>query len=97
MSKHTPGPWKVWGFHDGFYKVIQAQERIDPEREGVDPNFDETVEEDLANARLIESAPDMFKVISEIFEDDKCGGECSKIPHGILMDLRAAYHRAKGE
>ena len=68
MSKHTPGPWKVW---DGFYPGIEGPNDRSViifgdknENSGVHGGEPEESysEEREANAHLIAAAPDLLEV-----------------------------------
>lgn len=54
MSKHTPGPWKVWGIDSEGPQILSLKAdivaRLDPWRGDDKPEMD-------ANARLLAAAP----------------------------------------
>jgi hypothetical protein len=96
-TKFTPGPWKVCvgnagsifgdqdnAAHNGDNPYIGTVAGI-----GVDKNFPEC----KANACLIESAPDMFEVIKELYEYSMNTGH-----KGVLFPkIEAAYLKSTGQ
>lgn len=66
MSKATPGPWRVYNYGTGVVAVETAHD--DHGSSGNICNLEcfDTIDETLANARLIAAAPD-YKAFTELF------------------------------
>lgn len=62
MSRHTPGPWKV--YNDGTDVCDDSGHIAACEGTG----YDETV----ANARLIAAAPSMYEALKEMLSEANC-------------------------
>lgn len=98
----TPGPWKAHSYNTTDYIDIDAGcERICSIYLGTPEDTTDTSDYEIlerkANAQLIAAAPRMYQLLKEIYEDDKNGGECNHIPHGIKMDIREVLSTIKGE
>lgn len=99
---HTPGPWAIetcnenGPFLDSFYLSAQVKtwdgnddERIVCRFPTGTGQFSETGRENLANARLISAAPDMFDALRAVV--------CSARRDSLLIDqARAALAKAEG-
>lgn len=101
MTAHTPGPWRHdRALSDGGAPMITADRgwmglprriaKVLYEGGSEDPEV-------MANARLIESATDLYAALSALVEPCECyGREMGK--HGRLCDqARAALAKARGE
>ena len=60
---HTPGPWTLEYDDNGFY-YIDAKDRPSPYIVATGGESDT----DVANAKLISAAPDMFEVVKGLYE-----------------------------
>lgn len=58
-AKHTPGPWKVETYFGPMFKIIRDI------KSGETPEY-----RTEADARLIESAPDLLAALKQCLEDD---------------------------
>lgn len=91
-TNHTPGPWKLHSFSDGW--IVNQQDG---------PGFIETVykrshgeEECEANARLISAAPELLQALeallfvakAELADPEDCG---------CIHAAEAAISKARGE
>lgn len=97
-SKHTPGPWKAYGFMitgGDFRQVADCNMPVGtPGREE-----DATVDEDQANARLIAAAPDLLAACEMLISDPSEEWSQTEFDRriGAARDLaRAAVAKAKG-
>ncbi len=55
-TKHTPGPWVIETYHDGFFKITT-------------PNFkigDEVAYRGAADKALLEAAPEMLEALEAV-------------------------------
>lgn len=106
MNKHTPGPWYV----DIEYpiQIMKHMEHLvgtSKCTEYVVADISEGAfmgEEELANARLIAAAPEMFEALQELlaWDLDSLPGEVSLGYSGIEKDIalaKAAISKATGE
>ena len=62
MSKHTPGPWTVNGFGGDF--VVLA--RLSPHGVCVSANNPDRPVDEIANARLMATAPEMREMLRRV-------------------------------
>lgn len=98
-SKHTPGPWKAYGFMitgGDFRQVADCNMPVGtPGREE-----DATVDEDQANARLIAAAPALLESLRELLEcmDDEVPVFVLENPKvdACLERARSAINKATG-
>ena len=98
-SKHTPGPWRAYGFMitgGDFRQVAECNMPVGtPGREE-----DATVDEDQANARLIAAAPDLLAACEMLISDPSEEWSQTEFDRrvGAARDMaRAAVKKAKGE
>jgi len=85
---HTPGPWMNGSmeFTAGYRCVVnlpngRSVDVADPRNRKTDP-------EDMANARLIAAAPEMFELIKTHLKDTGCDGDlCSRGWHEDFRKL----------
>lgn len=110
MSKHTPGPWKVfdYGEYPGIDSCTEPRRAIvvysddDDEPCGV---CGETKEERIANARLIAAAPDMLEALKAAIDcrmvpfTTAAEGGASKYSRQVIVAdmIRAAIAKAEGK
>lgn len=110
MEKFTPGPWRYWRhvnkafpaasqtavFGSGEKKYIMiAQTHIDGAARP-----EQTVEELIANARLISAAPEMYEALADAVEKyGKPGGPWNVPgePGSWIEKAKAALQKARGE
>ena len=84
MSKHTPGPWELWGTASPS-QVIAAENYFVAQTLG---------RNDEANARLIAAAPDLLVACKELLE---VWEEAPAYGHASAVKARAAIAKAEGE
>lgn len=96
MSGHTPGPWYVSGLdvlsthqNQGVCEVFGSRENVTS----------------AANRNLIAAAPELLEVLAEVealtegahdYATDT-GPSCWIDVHGLVVDIRAAIAKARGE
>lgn len=103
-TKHTPGPWEVWKGHltvvagptkRNTSAVVSGARRTVAEADCDD--FDPT-EEELANAALIASAPELLESLMAIVGETELDGTYA--PEVVLDSIRhlaeAAIAKAEG-
>jgi hypothetical protein len=99
MSAHTPGPWKLWAAQDarphsislgGMLGSIEVRHH---HCDFHDPSG-ALAKEQLANARLIASAPDLLEALDKIACFAPGHGDACEI---IAKVARAAIAKATGE
>lgn len=96
-TKFTPGPWKVCVGNEG--SIFGDLEN--PIHNGDNPyigtvagiGVDKNIPEYTANANLIETSPDMFEVIKELYDFAIKTG----VRGPIFPKLEAAYLKATGQ
>ena len=93
MSKHTPGPWRVVK-HD---KLVV----VDDERMTIMCNFPYSlsVEQNMADARLIAAAPELLEALQSIAEccdEDHAARDYASRQTEIRGIARAAIRKATG-
>ncbi len=96
MNKHTPGPWKAQSrsMSDQSLVVKAADENyteICMLRQGAQRHYGDADESDIANARLIASAPELLAA-AIAYLDAGIGNIDSR-----RASLRSAIAKAKGE
>lgn len=100
IPKHTPGPWKIAGesntVHEAF--IIESESRtICWTADSLGEDDDEfTSDEDLANARLIASAPELLDSLKDLENILSCK-PYDRDEQKLLVIARAAIAKAKGE
>ena len=103
MSKHTPGPWKVYANEIAVGVRPVASEPSDVALCS-DMDTSRPDEETMANARLIAAAPDLLVLLEEckqacLFDDDDGGigvSEDAVIPADLFNRICAAIAKATG-
>lgn len=85
MSRHTPGPWELHGFCENgtFPGIVHERHDKDGKRvhaEQVLPFYDcdpqgKTYARHMADKRLIESAPDMYRALNQFIDEFERGRE----------------------
>lgn len=104
-TKFTPGPW-VENNDDGFSRgSIWAG--CSPSGAGAVGTLIANVAGDSAeadaNAHLIAAAPDLYAALTDAYEvlgailEDTDGDDGERIPNPLLVQLRAALAKARGE
>lgn len=102
MSKHTPGPWVAYDdSNDGKTNRIE----IVAQGKTVARIYHSVLDEDLRNARLIASAPDLLEALNDLsWYADLCAGFLQETHPGKVQTLRrkitqsiAAIAKATGE
>lgn len=90
---HTPGPWYTAETINGDILIIakdgESGRQISVVRSIVDGL---TEQEQLANARLMASAPDLLKALEEVLYTD-----CDSYNYYMWERVRAAIAKSKGE
>ena len=83
-QNHTPGPWK----HDDVFGLIKyGKTEICALHSG-----------NLANARLIASAPELLLALESLLSDRSCPSFLTLDEwHNTHIEFRAALRKAKGE
>jgi hypothetical protein len=111
---HTPGPWAIHTCNengpslDSFYLSTTAQTWDGNEEDRIicrfptgTGQFSDMGRENLANARLIASAPDLLSALESAYNAiawDIPGGNLSDQEEDALLDvIREALRKAKGE
>ena len=93
-AAHTPGPWKVTSYGDGQYSIKNNND-VGYE-EGNIPEL-----EDLANASLIASAPDLLKERDELkehlFKSQVFISNQGLVNAELLEALKEAIAKAEGK
>jgi hypothetical protein len=90
MSKHTPGPWRLWGSADPS-QVISAADCFVAQTVGGN---------DKANARLIAAAPELLEALQDLFGADMefhLMGDGKEDQIAAIAKARAAIAKATGE
>ena len=107
MTKHTPGPWEVYG---GAQVIVRKPNRagamvpgnictvgLSPRQTSFGPrqDYQEALAERAANARLIAAAPDLLAACRDVLEFLDNG---SPVHPGCLLEqqIREAVARAEG-
>jgi hypothetical protein len=95
VSGHTPGPWVF----DAESATVLGLGYVGPrDREVCAINPSVTYGVDSANARLIESAPDLLDALRACVEDmDKMAAAGLQMPVICRMQARAAIAKAEGK
>jgi len=88
ITQHTPGPWKHNGMGYIHAKNCYGEDDIvaSIESENSDSVYTRHADEALANARLIEDAPDLLECLEELL---------AIIPKEVAMQNRKAIKHAK--
>lgn len=85
MSKHTSGPWTVGDeVRNKQVHVYAPQWRVT----GYVPVRATSVEEDMANARVMAAAPDLLEAC-------KKASTCASIPDYVMDVIRTAIEKAE--
>ena len=101
--KHTPGPWFITG---SMTKYVEARipGRMIQEVAACGPTAadDGYGEQQMANARLISAAPELYEALADALADyDNWAAHEDNYPHEHLVawseKARAAIAKAKGE
>jgi hypothetical protein len=102
MSKHTPGPWRIYDCGT----IGSASVRIPGSTDVILPGTVKgaTIGEAMCNARLIAAAPDLLAAcrkaepILDQYIDDQCErGDTPTDVAIVLVEMRHAIARAEGE
>jgi hypothetical protein len=86
MAEHTKGPWRPWEGGPGHLVVAENETTVAAtSRDTIGPGHDTpSLQESIANARLIAVAPDMLAHIREAVENcetcrrDDAGRRCAR-------------------
>jgi hypothetical protein len=116
MKSHTPAPWLVRFEEDRFDSKLSVIEVIDGSEASLNHPQGELVlarvnvsafaphmDEPLANATLIASAPELLSALERLLESAECLKEDSDSAHGFHGEpesfkiARAAIAKAKGQ
>lgn len=97
-DKHTPGPWRthVVRFSHRTMRTIKAGADWIAHLDTVSADGDDP--RDVANARLIEAAPDMLAALERAADELDSIMDWHGIGHpAVLRDARAAIAKARGD
>lgn len=96
-SKHTPGPWRI--LEGDSVVAVHAVQRAICDTRGT-PYWQQFKSEDLANARLIAAAPELFDAIKEMLRWRLPHDRAFTVTEGsrrAFDGLRDALSKARGE
>jgi hypothetical protein len=110
-TNHTPGPWAIHTCKengpslDSFYLSTTAQTWDGNEEERIvcrfptgTGQFSDMGRENLANANLIASAPDLLLALETLLSDRSCPSFLTLDEwHNTHLDFRSTLRKAKGE
>lgn len=95
MSKHTPGPWRVWNGSDTTPEATVST-IINEQPEGwahhIALIFNDSTRE--ANANLIAAAPEMYEALLALF---KVSAVYGAMPSKLLIQIENAISKAEGK
>lgn len=104
----SPAPWELWNVSGVFNKLVNLKDNYEVAKaqDGTEVHFCSLLKDkaaNLANARLIAAAPDMYEALNGLLEivcDDckckRCGtdGKCFGCPR--VVSARKALEKAGG-
>ena len=97
MSNYTPGPWRDDSTH--VRTAINSIATANNKRKHIaminitkNPEYEITIEEHEANARLIAAAPDLLEALESIV-----GGSTQRVSAELHTRAQAAIAKAKGD
>ncbi len=109
-TNHTPGPWAIntcnenGPFLDSFYLSTTAQTWDGNEEDRIvcrfptgTGQFSDMGRENLANARLIASAPELLSALEDAIEELKHAAYIVNLRQDVIDQCKAALAKAKGE
>lgn len=106
-TKHSPGPWIACKPEDALHAVRRPSDHNHLGMIICDVGYGETVEVNVANARLISAAPDLLAALEKASEqlqenfsmmqcdENGVGPDCTKYLQ-VLYDSKAAIAKATG-
>lgn len=108
MTKHTPGPWKVMERWRGLITIVDPSQALargqlaDLPTDGLDTPLVKIVggmrdhDENIANAHLIATAPDLLAVCKLMVDEWDNGDDDSDWPR-IIDNMRIIIAKAEGD
>lgn len=100
MNEHTPGPWEIVPEGNNFHSHTISMRNPEGVRwaavaktqqgNTIYPHLTISAKQQLANARLIASAPDLLEALEELELHCRAGG----FPNDVLKQSRAAIAKA---